>query len=103
MVLRRKTTKQAPDALPSVVRKPEHILFGVTCNQDPCNWDTHFDILLRKASSKLYIMRVCKFYGYLQEELTALFSLIMSSLLYAIEVCGSALECKYLSRIDKFS
>ena len=103
MVLRGKTTKQAPDAVPSVVRKPELKLLGVTFNQDPCNWDTHFDILLRKASSKLYIMRVCKFYGYLQEELTALFnSLSMSSLLYAIEVWRSALECKYLSRIDKF-
>ena len=94
MVLRRKTTKQAPDALPSVVRKPKLKLLGVTFNQDPCNWDTHFDILLRKASSKLYIMRVCKFYGYLQEKLTALFnSLIMSLLLYAIEVWGSALGC----------
>ena len=80
MVLRRKTTKQAPDALPSVVRKPAELqLLGVTFNQDPCNWDTHFDFLLRKASSRLYIMRVCKFYGYTQEELTALFySLIMS-------------------------
>ena len=103
MVLRGKTTKQVPDALPSIVRKPELKLFGATFNQDPCNWDTHFDLLLRKASSRLYMIRVFKFYGYLQEELTALSnSLIMSLFLYAIEVWGSTFECNYLSGIDKF-
>ena len=80
ILLRGTKTKQVPDALPSIVGKPAELqLLGVTFNQDPCNWDTHFDFLLRKASSRLYIMRVCKFYGYTQEELTALFnSLIMS-------------------------
>ena len=78
-------------------------MLGVTFNQDPCNWDTHFDLLLHKASSRLYIIRVCKFYDNSQEELTAFFnSLIMSLFLYAIEVWGSALECQYLSPIDKF-
>ena len=40
MVLRGKTTKQVPDALPSIVMKPALKLLGVTFNQDPCNWYT---------------------------------------------------------------
>lgn len=71
-VLKGKTTKQVPDALPLVVRKPELKLLGVTFDQDPCNRDTHFDLLLRKASSRLYVIRVCDYYGYSQEDLTAL-------------------------------
>ena len=73
MLLRGRTTKQVPDALPSIVMKPALKLLGVTFNQDPCNWDTHFDLLQCKASSWLYIIRVCKFYGHLQEGLMALF------------------------------
>ena len=70
IVSRGKTTKQVPSALPSIVRKPELKLLGVTFNEDPCDCDTHFDLLLRKASSRLYIIRVSKFYGYWQKELT---------------------------------
>ena len=89
--------------LHSIVRKPDLKLLGITFNQDPCKWETHFDLLLCKASSGLLIIRVCKFYGYSQEELTTLInSLIMSLLLYAIENWGSKLVCKYLRRIVKF-
>ena len=80
IVSRGKTTKQVPSALPSIVRKPELKLLGVTFNEDPCDWDTHFDLLLRKASSRLYIIRVSKFYGYWQKELTALFNSSIMSL-----------------------
>ena len=48
-------------------------------------------------------MRTCRSYGYSKEQLTLLFDkLIMSLFKYAIEVWGSALEKKYLDRIDKF-
>ena len=50
MVLRGKTTKQVPNALPSIVRKPELKLLAVTFNQHLCNWETHFDLLLRATS-----------------------------------------------------
>ena len=53
IVSRGKTTKQVPSALLSIVRKPELKLLGVTFNEDPCDWDTHFDLLLRKASYRL--------------------------------------------------
>ena len=60
--------------------------------------------MLSKASSRLYILRVCKYYGFSLQELTLqLFdSLIMSLFTYAIEVWASAHCSKYLSHIDKF-
>ena len=51
----------------------------------------------------MYILRVCRSYGYTKENLNLLFeTLILSLFLYGIEVCGSALQNKYLQRIDKF-
>ena len=103
MVAKGKTTKALPDSITSIERKSELKLLGVTFNQDLTNWDTHIDSLLHKASSRLYILRVCKFYGYSLHELTTLFdSLIMSLFMYAIEVWGCAFEGKYISRIDSF-
>ena len=42
-------------------------------------------MMLHEASSRVYILRVCKYYSYSMEDLTILFnSLIMSVLVYAI-------------------
>ena len=72
-------------------------------NEQPCNWDTHFDHMITNASSRLYILRVCKYYGYSLQDLTLLFdSLIMSLFNYAIEVSACAYDSKYLSQIDRF-
>ena len=50
----------------------------------------------------MYILRVCKKYGYSRDCLHYLFqSLIMSLFKYAISVWGCASYSKYLSRIDK--
>ena len=73
-------------------------------NELPYNWDTHFDHMISKASSRLRILRVSNHYGYPLQELTLLFdSLIMSLFIYPIEfwVCGN--DGKYLSQIDRFS
>ena len=68
----------------------------------PVNWGTHIDYLLRKASSRLCIIRICKYHGYSIEKLDLLFqNLILSVFTYAIEVWGCAFYSKYLSRIDK--
>ena len=54
------------------------------------------------ASSRLYIIRICKYYGYSIKSLDLLFqSLIVAVFTYAIEVWGCAFYSKYLSRIDK--
>ena len=80
-----------------------HISDIVTVNEDRCNWDTQFENMLSKASSRLYILRVCKYYGYSLQELKLLFdSLIMSLFTYAIEVWACAHYSKYVSQIDRF-
>ena len=102
-VMKGKTRKQIPEKIPEIERKSELKLLGVTFTSNPCNWDTHIDSLLHRAASRLYILRVCKFYGYSDHELTSLFdSLIMSLFLYAIEVWGCAFQDKYISRFYKF-
>ena len=51
----------------------------------------------------MYILRVCKSYGYSKDQLNNLFnSLVMSIFLYGIEVWGAAYQRQYLDRIDRF-
>ena len=102
LLLRRKTTRTPLEPLEIIGRKEKLKLLSVTFEQVPVNWDTHIDYLLSKASSLLYILRICKYYGYTTENLDLLFqSLILSVFVYAIEVWGCAFYSKYLSRIDK--
>ena len=50
----------------------------------------------------MYILRICKFYGYPKEQLYLLFqSLIISLFTYAIQVWGCCYYDKYLKRSDK--
>ena len=102
LLLRGKTTRTPPEPLEIIGRKEKLKLLGVTFEQVPVHWDTHIDYLLSKASSRLYILRICKYYGYTIANLDLLFqSLILSVFVYAIEVWGCAFYSKYLSRIDK--
>lgn len=102
LLLRGITTKMPPEPLEIIGRKDKLKLLGVTFEQVPVNWDTHIDYLLSKASSRLYILRICKYYGYSKENLDLLFqSLILSVFTYAIAVWGCAFYSKYLSSIDK--
>ena len=87
LLLRGRTTKTPPEPLEIIGRKDQLKLLGVTFEKVPVNWDTHIDYLLSKASSRLYILRICKYYGYSKENLDFLFqSLILSVFTYAIEV-----------------
>jgi len=90
MVVKGKTRMPLPESMDGVVRKSELKLLGVTVDEDPRNWDTQFENMLSKASSRLYILRVCKYYGYSLQELTLLFDSLMSLLTYAIEVRACA-------------
>ena len=90
LLLRGKTSRMPPEPLEIIGRKEKLKLLGVTFEQVPVNWDTHIDYLLCKASSRLYILRICKYYGYTIENLDLLFqSLILSVFIYAIEVWGA--------------
>ena len=86
-VVKGRTKKPLPVTIEGIGRKSELKLLGVTFNEDPCNWDTHFEQMLEKASSRLYILRICKYYGYSLQELAILFeSLIVSLFKYAISL-----------------
>ena len=63
VLLKGKSTKALPAPLAFIERKPSLKLLGVTFQSDPCNWDLHLDNILSKASIRLHILRVCKFYG----------------------------------------
>ena len=67
MLIHGKTTKPNPQPVPDIERKSWLKLLGITFQENPCCWDLHVDKLIAKASSRLYILRVCKFYGYSQE------------------------------------
>ena len=102
MLLKSGSLKVPPAPLAIVERKTKLKLLGVTFEDDPVNWDSHIDHELGKASSRMYILRVCRFYGYPKEQLDLLFqSLIISVFTYAIEVWGCCYYDKYLKRIDK--
>ena len=66
MLIHGKTTKPNPQPVPGIQCKSWLKLFGIISQENPCYWDLHVDKLIAKASSRLYILRVCKFYGYSQ-------------------------------------
>ena len=102
MLIYGKTTKPNPRPVPGTERKSWLKLLGIIFQENPCCWDLHVDKLIAKASSRQYILRVCKFYGYSQDQLYKLFdSLILSLFAYGLEVWESAGR-KYLDRIDNF-
>ena len=103
MVVHGRISKPLPPLVQGIERKSSLKLLGIIFGGNPSDWDLHVDNLLLKASSRLYILRVCKYFGHPKEQLTKLFDLlIMSLFLYGIEIWGAAYQGKYLDRIDKF-
>jgi hypothetical protein len=103
MVVRGKTNKPVPPIAPAIERVPCLKLLGLIFQENPCNWDLYLENLLAKAGSRLYILRICKYYGYPKDQISTLFdSLVFSLILYGIEVWGAAFKGKYLDRVDKF-
>ena len=103
MVVHGRISKPLPPLVQGIERKSWLKLLGIIFQENPSDWDLHVDNLLRRAGSRLYILRVCKHFGYPKEQLTKLFDLlIMSLFLYGIEIWGAAYQGKYLDRIDRF-
>lgn len=87
VVVNGKSSKTLPDPIQGIKRRDWLKLLGVTFQDKPCNWDKHFQFMISKACGRLYILRVCKFYGYSKEDLHLPFnSLIMSVFYFGIEV-----------------
>ena len=103
MVVRGRTKKLPPPQSDNIERKSWLNLLGMILQDDPCNWDMQVDNILTKAASRMYILRVCRLYGYTKENLKILFeSPSLSLFYYGIETWGSAIQNKYLQRLDKF-
>ena len=71
--MRGKIPKNPPGPVHIIERKSELKLLGVTFHENTCNWDSHFHNMMDKANSRLYVLRICKYYGFTLEELTILF------------------------------
>ena len=70
VVVKGKTRMPLPKSMDGIARKSELKLLRVTINDDPCNWNTQSKNILTKASSRLYILRVCKCYDVSLQEHT---------------------------------
>ena len=63
MVVHGKISKPLPPLVQGIEQKSWLKLLGIIFQENPSDSDLH-DNLLRKASSRLYILRVCKHFGY---------------------------------------
>ena len=79
MLLSGGTSKPPPGPINGIKRKKCLNLLGVTFEDDVCCWELQVDDL-SKAGSRMYILRVCKRYGYQKEHLSYLFDTIILSL-----------------------
>ena len=68
MLLRRRTNRPAPPTVPGIERREWLKLLGINFYEDTCNCD-HIDGLLSITASRLYILNVCKYYGYAKDQL----------------------------------
>ncbi|CAB4027376.1 Hypothetical predicted protein [Paramuricea clavata] len=103
MIVRGRTSIPLPSCIPSIKRKTWLKILGITLEEIPKNWDIQFEEMLKKTSGRMYILRVCKYYGFTTKQLELLFqSLIMSLFTFGTELWGGASYTKYISQIDKF-
>ena len=50
-------------AIPNINRKSWLKILGITLENVPDKWDIHFEEMIGRAAGRMYILRVCKYYG----------------------------------------
>ena len=80
LVIRGRSTAPIPTPLPGIEQVDNIKLLGVTFHHSPNNWDSHFNTLLSKAGKRMDVLRICKKFGYGQENLHYLFDTLIMSL-----------------------
>ena len=81
MVMRGNVHGSIPNPTPLIERKTWLKILGTILQENPNNWDMHFEQLINKANSRMQIMRVCKYYGMTVEQLDLLFNSLITSVL----------------------
>ena len=85
--------------IPNIDRKSWLKILGITLENVPDKWDIHFEEMIGRAAGRMYILRVCKYYGMPINQLNLLFnSLIMSLFIYGVELWGGTYN-KYITHI----
>ena len=74
MIVRGKGLTTVPCCIPSIKRKTFIKLLAVTLKEIPTRWDRHFEEMLSKASERMYILRVCKYYAFNAKQRCWIFS-----------------------------
>ena len=80
MVVHGKISKPLPPLEKGIEWKSWLKLLSINFQENPSDWDLPVDNLLCKASSHLYILWPCKYFGHPKEQLTKLFDLLTMSL-----------------------
>ena len=87
MVVKGKVERPLPTVTFDIKQEEFFKLLGVYLLSNPTNWDKQIAALLSKAGRRMYILRVCKKYGYSLDSLHHLFhSLIIPIFTYGISV-----------------
>ena len=60
----RQNKEITPPQIDNIERKSWLNLLGMILQDDPCNLDMQVDNHLSKAASRMYILIVCRLYGY---------------------------------------
>ena len=72
IIIHGNTTHPLPEPLPTITRQSWLKILGVTLHEKPGNWD-HFNEIMGKAGGRMYILRVCEYYGFSKKDLDLLF------------------------------
>ena len=63
MVIMSKISTALPAGIPNIDRKSWLKILGITLENVPDKWDIHFEEMIGGAAGRMYILRVCKYYG----------------------------------------
>ena len=68
MVLSGKSSRPLPEPIQGIKRRDWLKLLGLTFQDKPCDWNKYSQFMISKACGRLYVLRVCKLYGYSKQD-----------------------------------
>ena len=74
MVIISKISTPLPAGIPNINRKSWLKILGITLENVPDKCDIHFEEMMGRAAGRMYILRVCKYYGMSINQLNLLYN-----------------------------